>query len=424
MTGYIGIDINEISKSTDENGNVYNGKGWKDNYYIDRTTVYDPHAGVDMTGFIPFTLGQTVYFKNIGFTKNTQYDRINFYDANKQFLGYVSGQSTWYSVTQFNGIVDSNNRFTQMTPVAGTQNGTASGAAYIRISCSEGIDENSIITVGEPAPDISELANEVKKIYIGNNSGKAIRILRAYIGDENGIARLWYDCIAAKPSFPEEPTEYVLIDTYTTSQTWTAPESGYFKVEVHGASGNGGLPATYEFEDDGAIYYKLSTGAGGAGGGYAASIVKLMKGDTIIFVCGAVGYASSATIESGIETYDAIVIEAGGDGGNGRATSSSVSRASGGIAGIVSGGNLINNPGSDGTRGTYTSQAYGEQNFSCPAGGAAGHTDGNKGGRGAGIYRSTAVTDGWTGSEWLPYKRTFGSPGFVKISRGNTNIIG
>lgn len=221
--------------------------------------------------------------------------------------------------------------------------------------------------------------------------------------------------------FPHEPDSYSLIGKYTTEQTWTAPEDGYFMIEVHGASGNGGLPADYDYEDDGASYTHVACGGSGAGGGYACSIVKLRKGDTIVTSSFAVGSVATVYINSSVDVYSNILVSSGGNGGNASANSSSGRGGAAGVAGDVSGGNISNIKGSNGVKGPYANGVYSERNIACPAGGKAAHADGNNGGRGGGVHRSVGVTDVWNGSEWQPYKRTFGAAAFIKISRGNTN---
>ena len=44
-------------------------------------------------------------------------------------------------------------------------------------------------------------------------------------------------------AFPAEPSSYALIGTYSSSQTFTAPEDGWYQVELFGRSGAGGAGA-------------------------------------------------------------------------------------------------------------------------------------------------------------------------------------
>ena len=192
--------------------------------------------------------------------------------------------------------------------------------------------------------------------------------------------------LATLGGFPsQEPTAYERIGTYTTSQTWTAPESGYFQIEVFGASGSGGQ------------YYSSTNmmwcGGGGGGGGYACSRIKLKKGDKIILSPGSVGATSYAEIDSSMETYLKMSVTSGATGGNG----SFGTGGAGGAGGIASGGNYINANGGTGGAGANGGANRG-------TGGTAGYSGGNAGGKGAGALANEA-----------------GKAGFIKIYRGNTN---
>ena len=66
--------------------------------------------------------------------------------------------------------------------------------------------------------------------------------------------------------FPKEPASYEIISTYTAEGTFVAPETGYFQIEVFGASGKGGAGKSYckvvQYEP---IDYAASGGGGGGG---------------------------------------------------------------------------------------------------------------------------------------------------------------
>ena len=192
--------------------------------------------------------------------------------------------------------------------------------------------------------------------------------------------------LATLGGFPsQEPTAYELIGTYTTSQTWTAPESGYFQIEVFGASGSGGL----DYFRNGMMW----CGGGGGGGGYACSRIKLKKGDKIIFSPGSVGATSYAEIDSSMEAYSKMNVTSGANGGNG----SFGNGGAGGAGGIASGGNYKNANGGAGGAGANGGANPG-------TGGAAGYSGGNAGGNGSSAKPAGA-----------------GKAGFIKIYRGNTN---
>ena len=211
-----------------------------------------------------------------------------------------------------------------------------------------------------------------------------------------------------KIDFPELQPEmdYTLIGKYTTSQIWTAPEDGTYKIEVHGASGNGGRGTIYDFEDsDGDVWYNWGAGDGGGGSGYGCSIVKMNAGDTITLTPGSVGSNTSVTFNSSVESYDPITVTSGKNATTG-------SSSDPGAGGTATGGNVSNINGSAGSNGAGRADSYQVTglNLTGGAGGAPGHADGNTGGKGGNIVNSSVSSS--VGS---------GSAGFVNISRGNTN---
>lgn len=250
-------------------------------------------------------------------------------------------------------------------------------------------DGNTIATVAEGETKTLKCAGKVMRsnLYIG---------ARALLCE---MSKMISDIIVAvASSFPAEPSAYNLIANFTASQTWTAPENGWFQIEVFGASGNGGNGVTTGSSSNRRYY----SGAGGGGGGYACSRIKLNAGDTIALTVGAIGGTSSASINSTIETYPAISVTSGATGGNG-----TPAPAVGGTGGVASGGNYANANGGDGNNGDGPFDIAGMPGGK---GGEAGYTGGNVGGQGG---SGTTQTSGKAGKS--------GSAGFIKIYRGNTN---
>lgn len=218
--------------------------------------------------------------------------------------------------------------------------------------------------------------------------------------------------ISVASLFPSQPTSYSLIGTYSSSQTWTAPEDGYFQIEVFGASGNGGKGVAY--------YYPIgpissaASGGGGGGGGKAISRVKLNTGDTIVLTLNGVGTDTTAAINSSIETYNTITVTSGGNGGNVSISGTSLSQAAGGAGGNASGGNYSNANGSSGGDGELKASGA----SSAPAKGIGGsiYTTGGDGGTGY------LTTGSYLGGSWGNYEGESGVAGYIKIYRGNTNL--
>lgn len=212
--------------------------------------------------------------------------------------------------------------------------------------------------------------------------------------------------VAVKSAFPSAPSAYNLIGTYTSNTTWTAPEDGYFQIEVFGASGKGG--SCYSQNTVGAC------GGGGGGGAYVCSRVKMKKGDTIVLVRGAVGSDTTATINSSLQNYSVMKATSGE---NGETSDDRDVGGAGGYGGYAHGGNYANEHGGDGGDGEggvqYTNDGAGG------VGGAAGYSGGNAGGKGGYIVARP--------KDYLYEcdKRRPGSgkAGFIKIYRGNTNVV-
>lgn len=77
--------VNQLAISTDTDGSIYNGVGYKENSYISSGNI-GTRAGVYTTGFIPVTVGDTLYFKNVGLKSGQSNHRICFYDSSKTYI--------------------------------------------------------------------------------------------------------------------------------------------------------------------------------------------------------------------------------------------------------------------------------------------------------------------------------------------------
>lgn len=201
--------------------------------------------------------------------------------------------------------------------------------------------------------------------------------------------------------FPQEPTSYSLIGTYTSTQDWPAPEDGWFQIELQGASGNGG-----EATLNTTIVYGAGSGGGGGGGAYVCSHVQMKKGDKAI-IGGSLAVGGTATVEikSSKASYDIMKAVSGEAGGV--YTLLSDDDAAGGAGGKAYGGNYLSidgNPGDDGEKGTQSQKLYVGGNGGLPV-----VSGGNAGGKGADVGFGEKGNPG------------SGSPAFVKIYRGNFN---
>lgn len=126
--------INQIPLSTDTDGTVYNGIGYKTDTRINSSGNAVAAAGVSVTGFIPVKTGDKIYMKGMYVDEASGYTRIAIYDTNKSVVNlniypasYISEGNDIYSYT----ISDT-------------------GAAYVRLSAKKTMDGTEIITVNQP----------------------------------------------------------------------------------------------------------------------------------------------------------------------------------------------------------------------------------------------------------------------------------
>lgn len=255
-------------------------------------------------------------------------------------------------------------------------------------------------------------------------------------------------------SFPGEPTEYVLIDTITESTTFTAPEDGWYQIELFGASGSGG---NSDFigaaRGDAERFASSVSGGGGGSGALATSIVPLKKGDSILLDSLAVGETATATITSGYDSsYNhTMTCVSGGNGGNADANYFGPDRCtvgSGGTGGTATGGNVTNINGNKGTSGTFLnvmskneeeqgdySEYYGSSTPYCMRYGSSYYSPKyNNGGAGGTAAESGCRVGGMGGGIKFEYQSEYsfmassvsagsGSTAYMKIYRGNTNVV-
>lgn len=135
---------NQIPISVDASGNIYNGKGFKANTYINAGNEGES-SGKYATGYIPCKIGDIIRFKNMTFTA-TNASRITFFDENKTYIGQSNGNSSYNMDTRFQGVKDSNGNYIQLNIVK--EAGLTEGAQWIRIHCPS-ITTDSIITINE-----------------------------------------------------------------------------------------------------------------------------------------------------------------------------------------------------------------------------------------------------------------------------------
>ena len=196
--------------------------------------------------------------------------------------------------------------------------------------------------------------------------------------------------------FPAEPTEYTEVTRITSTQEYTFPEMGWFKIVAVAGGGNGG---------DG-VYRHNSKNKSGGGGGSGGISVKLASTNDHSSISVQISHRNISIPEYNISAT------AGGNGQNGENFTGiggvGNPGPSGGAAGKAAGGdeNIQGTPGEKGEAFKTSSDAYG---------GAGGRTTYesyiSSGGAGGDVSVTNHV--GYTG---FP-----GSAAYVVILRGNTN---
>ena len=152
---------NQVPLSTDTDGSIYNGVGYKDNVRLSSSGGISSSAqtGSTTTGFIPFPTGDATIIRMKGVVwKSATADGhghyyINFYDSSKNFLAYLSASEA-DNVTHIVTITrDANGIETVVWNQSyGTTNSLLqhirNDAAYVRINA-YGEGANFIVTVNE-----------------------------------------------------------------------------------------------------------------------------------------------------------------------------------------------------------------------------------------------------------------------------------
>lgn len=132
---------NQLAISTDASGNVYNGKGFKEDTYLSSGNE-GTRTGIYTTGFIPCKLGDTLYCKNVGMQTGQDGHRLCFYNADKTFTGTLIKTSN----TGYTGLTYGDDGNISMIGI--NVSGDNENTAFVRFCCSY-LGEDSIVTANE-----------------------------------------------------------------------------------------------------------------------------------------------------------------------------------------------------------------------------------------------------------------------------------
>jgi len=140
---------NQVPISTDENGDIYNGTGYKDGYRLNSSAVEKASSDSILTGFIPVKAGDIVRFSGEYICNQVGGENSYFYDSNKSNHSHRLTPYMFY--TQDSGIeefapyeYDTTTHILSSFTVPNDAN-----IAYVRFSLHGTTGADAIITVNE-----------------------------------------------------------------------------------------------------------------------------------------------------------------------------------------------------------------------------------------------------------------------------------
>ena len=139
---------NQVPISTDADGNVYNGTGYKDGYRINSSGAEAELSGFTATGFIPFTKGQTIRIGGEGITYAEYGCMLMFYDAAKTYISDSGIDYNKVGNTTYGTWTTEETSVFCLDPLDTYPNTLSGINGYIRISA-KGSGANLIVTLDE-----------------------------------------------------------------------------------------------------------------------------------------------------------------------------------------------------------------------------------------------------------------------------------
>lgn len=136
---------NQLPISTDANGNIYNGKGYKEDTYLSSGND-GTRTGIYASGFIPLpevadNTKAIYYCKNVGMQTGQSNHRLTIYNADKTYKSVTNTTQTtgWFVYGADGNVEQITVNYVQIPD----------GGGWIRICCAY-LGEDSIITLNEP----------------------------------------------------------------------------------------------------------------------------------------------------------------------------------------------------------------------------------------------------------------------------------
>lgn len=135
---------NQLPISTDTDGSIYNGRGYKENTYLSSGDA-KTRSGVYTSGFIPCKKGNTLYFENCTMPDNDSNCRVSFFNSAKTYIA----NTHWTTVNDSEKLTITYGADGNITTLTLTDHPIFDNAAYIRFCCNY-LGADSIVTVNEP----------------------------------------------------------------------------------------------------------------------------------------------------------------------------------------------------------------------------------------------------------------------------------
>ena len=139
---------NQLLLATDDDGSVFNGKGWMEGYRISGSSgAVSANANTDLTGYIPARIGDRVTFINMLMPEKTANVGVHFYSERKTSAKLLSSVgwdgSNGFPGTSWEYTTDGNGNVLSFVVPNWTE---LENVAYIRVVAGE-ITGDSVITV-------------------------------------------------------------------------------------------------------------------------------------------------------------------------------------------------------------------------------------------------------------------------------------
>ena len=146
--------VNQIPISTNKDGSLFVGtngeKGYKANTRISLSTGNETTAsGVELTGFIPVKVGDTMYIKGITINASATTQVIAFYNSNFEYSKTGGASQGGVYTGKVFGDVNGEVKSIVLNSANLTNNNFNEDVAYIRFSAGE-INADSVITINQP----------------------------------------------------------------------------------------------------------------------------------------------------------------------------------------------------------------------------------------------------------------------------------